>query len=106
MTGHSGWFRDRDPQDTPGTLLRRARLEVGLLIVPVHGAPVGLTQVQMARRLGISREHLSALERDQATISKKLAVSLARVTGVAAARWIEVSLKYEERQQLQGSDKQ
>lgn len=50
-------------------------------------AEQGMTQEQLARRLGVSTRHMSNLANGRAGITPKMQISLQRVTGIPAKTW-------------------
>lgn len=56
----------------------------------------GMTQVELARRLGISVKHLNQVISGAASLSSELAILLERVTGVSARLWNGLEANYQD----------
>ncbi|MDR1078957.1 MAG: HigA family addiction module antidote protein [Propionibacteriaceae bacterium] len=54
----------------------------------------GLKAAELARRLGVSRKHVSELLRAQVALTEDMAVRLGRVTGVSADWWTRLESHY------------
>ncbi|MDR1264282.1 MAG: HigA family addiction module antidote protein [Propionibacteriaceae bacterium] len=55
----------------------------------------GLKAAELARRLGVSRKHVSELLRAQVALTEDMAVRLGRVTGVSADWWTRLESHYQ-----------
>ena len=58
----------------------------------------GINAAELARRMGVSRKHVSELLRGQAPLSREMALRLERVTGVPANNWNNLEALYQEDQ--------
>lgn len=70
------FFKDFKSRETPGGNLRFYR------------KLVGMTQKELAEKLGIAKQHVSNMERNERAISKKIAKELAKIFHVSPARFI------------------
>lgn len=70
------WFNEAVEKETPGSNLRFYR------------KLVGMTQKELAEKLGISKQHISDMERDKRAISKKTAKELGKLFKVSPIRFI------------------
>ena len=70
------WFREAVAKETPGSNLRFYR------------KLAGMTQKELAEKLGIAKQHVSNMERNERAISRKTAKELARIFHVSSARFI------------------
>lgn len=70
------FFKEMKAQETPGGNLRFYR------------KLVGMTQKELAEKLGIAKQHVSNMERNERAISKKTAKELAKIFHVSPARFI------------------
>lgn len=70
------WFKNLESEDTPGKNLRFYR------------KLVGMTQPELAKKLGTSKQFISDMENDRKAISKKTAKELASIFDVSVARFI------------------
>ena len=55
-----------------------------------------INAAELARRLGVSRKHVSELLHGQASLSHEMALRLERVTGVPASNWNNLEALYQE----------
>lgn len=70
------WFKELESEDTPGKNLRFYR------------KLVGMTQTELAKKLGTSKQFISDMENDRKPISRKTAKELAALFDVSVARFI------------------
>lgn len=70
------WFKEAVERETPGSNLRFYR------------NLAGLTQKELADKLGMTKQHISDMERDKRAISKKTAKNLGSIFKVSPARFI------------------
>ena len=70
------WFKELESEDTPGKNLRFYR------------KLVGMTQTELAKKLGTSKQFISDVENDRKPISRKTAKELAALFDVSVARFI------------------
>lgn len=70
------WFKDLENEDTPGKNLRFYR------------KLAGMTQPELAKKLGTSKQFISDMENERKTISRKTAKELAFLFDVSVARFI------------------
>lgn len=70
------WFKNLESEDTPGKNLRFYR------------KLAGMTQPELAKKLGTSKQFISDMENDRKPISKKTAKELASIFDVSVARFI------------------
>ena len=70
------WFKELESEDTPGKNLRFYR------------KLVGMTQTELAQKLGTSKQFISDMENDRKPISRKTAKELAALFDVSVARFI------------------
>ena len=70
------WFKELESEDTPGKNLRFYR------------KLVGMTQPELAKKLGTSKQFISDMENDRKPISRKTAKELAALFDVSVARFI------------------
>ena len=70
------WFKELESEDTPGKNLRFYR------------KLVGMTQPELAKKLGTSKQSVSDMENDRKPISRKTAKELAALFDVSVARFI------------------
>lgn len=68
----------------PGGVLLRLYLE-----------PLGLTITETARRLGISRKHLSLLVNERAGFSPEMALRVGMATNTTAESWLNMQTAYD-----------
>ena len=68
----------------PGGVLSRLYLE-----------PLGLTVTEAARRLGISRKHLSLLVNERAGFSPEMAVRVGMATNTTPESWLGMQTAYD-----------
>lgn len=70
------WFKELESEDTPGKNLRFYR------------KLIGMTQPELAKKLGTSKQFISDMENGRKPISKKTAKELAAVFDVSVARFV------------------
>ncbi len=70
------WFKEAEKEETPGKNLRMYRRFANL------------TQPELARKLGTSRQAISNMENGIRPISKKTAKELAKIFGVSVSNFI------------------
>ena len=70
------WFKEAVAKETPGSNLRFYR------------KLVGMTQKELAEKLGVTKQHISDMENGRRAISKKTAKELAKLFKVSPARFI------------------
>ena len=70
------WFKEEVAKETPGSNLRFYR------------NLAGLTQKELAEKLGMTKQHVSDMERNKRAISKKTAKSLGSIFKVSPVRFI------------------
>lgn len=70
------WFKELESEDTPGKNLRFYR------------KLVGMTQTELAKKLGTSKQFISDMENNRKPISRKTAKELAALFDVSVARFI------------------
>lgn len=70
------WFKELESEDTPGKNLRFYR------------KLVGMTQTELAKKLGTSKQFISDMENDRKPISRKTAKEFAALFDVSVARFI------------------
>ena len=70
------WFKDLESEDTPGKNLRFYR------------KLIGMTQPELAKKLGTSKQFISDMENGRKAISKKTAKALAVIFNVSVARFV------------------
>ncbi len=70
------WFKELESEDTPGKNMRFYR------------KLVGMTQIELAKKLGTSKQFISDMENDRKPISRKTAKELAALFDVSVARFI------------------
>ncbi len=70
------WFKELESEDTPGKNLRFYRKFTGM------------TQPELAKKLGTSKQFISDMENGRKPISKKTAKELAAVFDVSVARFV------------------
>lgn len=70
------WFQEEIAKETPGGNLRFYR------------KLVGMTQKELADKLGMTKQHISDMERDKRAISKATAKKLGSLFKVSPARFI------------------
>lgn len=70
------WFKELESEDTPGKNMRFYR------------KLVGMTQTELAKKLGTSKQFISDMENDRKPISRKTAKELAALFDVSVARFI------------------
>jgi antitoxin HigA-1 len=66
--------------------------------------PLGITQVKLAERLGISRIRLSEIVREQRGVTPDTALRLEKVLGMSADFWLGLQMKWDLYQALQVSE--
>lgn len=82
-----------------GTALHRYEPDYALPpgdIISEHLEEHGMTQVEMARRLGITTKHMNQVIGGSASLSNELAIKLERVTGVPARFWNSLEANYQD----------
>ena len=70
------WYKEELEKETPGSNLRFYR------------KLVGMTQKELAEKLGMTKQHVSDMERDKRAISKTTAKELAKIFKISVARFI------------------
>lgn len=70
------WFKELESEDAPGKNLRFYR------------KLTGMTQPELARKLGTSKQFISDMENGRKPISKKTAKELAAIFDVSVARFV------------------
>lgn len=75
----------------PGTVLRDEFL-----------APRGMTQVELAERLGVSLQRVNELVRGKRGLTPDTALRLERLFGVDARQWLDLQLTWDLHQAAQG----
>ena len=66
--------------------------------------PLGLSVADAARKLGVSRKHLSSLINGRAGISAEMAIRLDKAFGGGASAWYQMQAAYELAQALRRAD--
>ena len=70
------WYKEMKAEETPGKNLKFYR------------KLVGMTQKELAEKLGMNKQHISDMERDRRSISKQSAKELAGIFKVSPVRFI------------------
>jgi antitoxin HigA-1 len=68
----------------------RAPVSVGEMLTEEFLLPAGLTQGQLAERMGVPRKHINELCTDRRSITADTALMLARVFGNTADFWLNL----------------
>ena len=68
----------------PGEILRELYLK-----------PLGITQAQAAKALGVSRKHVSAIVNGRAPVTPEMAVRLAQALATDPAIWINMQAQHD-----------
>lgn len=71
-------------------LTTRKPASVGEILAEEFLAPMGLTQGQLAKAMGVPRKHANELCNDRRTVTADTALILARVFGNSADFWLNV----------------
>ncbi|MDP3319590.1 MAG: HigA family addiction module antitoxin [Bosea sp. (in: a-proteobacteria)] len=71
-------------------MTKRKPATVGEILVEEFMKPLGLTQVELARAMGVPRKHVNELCRDRRGMTAATALILARVFGNCAEFWLNV----------------
>ena len=79
------------PPPTPGEMLRTEFLE-----------PIGMTQVELARRIGVSYPRVNEIIRGKRGITPDTALRLARLLGMSADFWLGLQQDWDMWQTLHG----
>jgi antitoxin HigA-1 len=66
--------------------------------------PLGVTQSELAERLGISRVRLSEIVREQRGVTPDTALRLEKVLGMSADFWLGLQMKWDLYHALQASE--
>ena len=66
--------------------------------------PLGLSVTETARRLGVSRKHLSSIVNGRSGISPEMAVRLDKAFGGGAAAWYQMQAAYDLAQAMSKAD--
>lgn len=66
--------------------------------------PLGLTVIEAAERLGVSRKQLSALVECRAGISRTMAIRLDKVFGGGAEAWFRLQVNYDLSEAMERAD--
>jgi antitoxin HigA-1 len=67
----------------------------GVMLLEEFVVPLGITQNELAERLGISRVRLSEILRQQRSITPDTALRLERVLGMSADFWLSLQMKWD-----------
>jgi antitoxin HigA-1 len=76
----------------------------GEMLLEEFVKPLGITQSELAERLGISRVRLSEIVREQRGVTPDTALRLEKVLGMSADFWLGLQMKWDLYQALQESE--
>jgi len=78
-------------------MLKRGMAPVhpGRILKNHYQTPLGLTITEMAKGLGVSRKHLSAILNQKASISPEMAVRLSEAFSTSVELWIGLQSQYD-----------
>jgi antitoxin HigA-1 len=82
----------------------RPPLHPGEILLEEFMKPYGLTQIELAHRLGISRQTLSAVLHGKRGIQWPLAFRLSRLFGTSPELWLNGQLQWDVWQALHGGE--
>ncbi|MBX9946248.1 MAG: HigA family addiction module antidote protein [Reyranella sp.] len=71
-------------------MTKRKPATVGEILLEEFMQPLGLTQVALARAMGVPRKHVNELCNDRRNVTAPTALILARVFGNSADFWLNV----------------
>ena len=71
-------------------MTKRKPATVGEILLEEFMRPLGLTQVALARAMGVPRKHVNELCNDRRNVTAPTALILARVFGNSADFWLNV----------------
>jgi len=76
-------------------LTKRKPASVGEILIEEFVKPLGLTQGDLAKAMGVPRKHVNELCKDRRAITADTALMLARVFGNSADFWLNVQRRNE-----------
>src|SRR5271165_1067864 len=71
-------------------MTKRKPASVGEILVEEFMEPMGLTQVALAKAMGVQRKHVNELCKDRRAVTAPTALILARVFGNSPEFWLNV----------------
>ena len=67
----------------------------GIVLNQAHLIPLGLTVTETAKRLKVSRKHLSEIANGNKRITPDLAIRISALTGTSAKLWLNMQASYD-----------
>ncbi len=83
------------PLEMPAGVPRRLPLHPGRFLARHYLAPLGLTQGEAARRLGVSRRRVNELVQGHRAMTPDTAIRCAQAFGLPAADWLQMQAAWD-----------
>ena len=73
----------------------RAPIHPGEILLEEFMKPYGMTQTEIARRIGVSRKHISEIVNSRKGISTDIALRLSRLFGTSPELWLNGQIAWD-----------
>jgi antitoxin HigA-1 len=83
------------PLLTPAGVRQRTPLHPGRFLARHYLAPLGLTQTEAAKRLGVSRRRVNELVQGRRSMTPDTAIRCAQLFGLPAADWLAMQADWD-----------
>ena len=83
------------PVPTPAGVRQRTPLHPGRFLARHYLAPLGLTQTEAAKRLGVSRRRINELVQGHRSMTPDTAIRCAQLFGLPAADWLAMQADWD-----------
>ena len=82
----------------------RPPIHPGEILLEEFMRPYGMTQTEIARRIGVSRKHISEIVNGRKGISTDIALRLARLFGTSPELWLNGQIAWDVWHAMQGEN--
>ncbi len=93
--GPAGPWADPEPLLTPAGVRQRLPVHPGRFLARHYLVPLGLTQTEAAKRLGVSRRRVNELVQGHRAMTPHTAIRCARVFGLPTADWLAMQANWD-----------
>ncbi len=83
------------PLEVPAGVPRRLPLHPGRFLARHYLAPLGITQTEAAKRLGVSRRRVNELVQGHRAMTPDTAIRCAQAFGLPAADWLQMQAAWD-----------